>query len=949
MSGKKSKKKSPVKGNGKGNKVEGSTSKNPAADNRVPEIVEQIASTAVMLEPSDQESTGNLSSLFELLGNSLPDDAEDEVVESIITGQSIIDGIRDKESDQAEEELEKLYQCISLLQRSILSEVNTGEYSEEETSTSSGESGSPDKQPGEDNKYGQKQDDTEFSLPDWVDEGMFQEFISSQKSLLEEVETSLLDLESGKDVDLADLKGRIHTMKGDTGMVGLDDMGRVYHAVEDFLADTGCAREGVDVLLSVKDWLDKAIESYKKFGKPSPPADEIIETLVSRRREVENFVSGEEDASSAGAEDRDEKSDQNEQQEEAKSENDQSDSNGKSEPEQHPCSDQSLEPEEVSAKVERDEETIALIEDFIEESEEGITNTDEILLDIENNAEDPEKINSIFRTFHTIKGVAGFLDFDEIQTLSHKTETMLNRVRNGEIKLEGKALDVTFDSTEMMRQMIANVKSAVENSENVGSVPGLKELIRRLEAVISGDETIAPAEQGDKSSPEEWSREMESNKPAGTSKSRDKSRKKQVQIKEYIRVDSHRLDELVDTIGELVISESMVFQSDELQEMASPTLQKRMVMLDKITRQLQGMGTSLKMIPVKGIFQKMARLVRDLSRKSGKQVTMTMKGKDTELDKSVVDKIGDPLVHMIRNAVDHGIETAQERRRAGKREQGTVCLAAYHKGGYIYIEVKDDGCGLNKESIIDKAINRGLINENHSLSDKEIYNLIFEPGFSTAKKVTEVSGRGVGMDVVKRNIESLRGRVDIRSEPGRGSTFTIRLPLTMAIIDGMVVRVGSESYIIPTLSISRSLRPQKEDIVSVFEQGEMIKQNGKLIELFRLHRFFHIQEAKENPTEALVVIVEDNGKQIGILVDELVGQQQIVIKSLSETMDETEGISGATIMPDGTVGLILDTSKIIKLYSGKDYKSGEDNTDIVPSVQTREKEVSEREAAASAE
>jgi len=880
------------------------------SEDRASALIEEISSTVVMFEPDDAEAAENLSNLFEQLVDSLTEDAEDEVVKSVIKCQEIIEGLKGKKPEETEEDMEKLYQSISLIQRRIESKSGKGSGSPAEGGSTTPEDKNRDEV------------DRDLELPDWVDEDMFQEFISSQKALLQEVETELLELENGDDVDIANLKGKIHTMKGDTGMVGLDDMGMVYHAMEDYFLATGCAREGVDVLLTVKDWLGETIESYKKYKNPSRQAGEIIDMLNSRKDEISTSSGGDENKNTGPGQDG----------------TGEEESSAKTEEAGVTCSreDSSAEPEEKDQtpsppeKVTRDEETIALIEDFIQESEEGLTSTDEILLDIENNASDPEMINTIFRAFHTIKGVAGFLDFEQIKTLSHKTETMLNKVRDGELKLKGRALDAIFDSTEMMRLMIENVKSAVENSESVTAVPNLNIMISQLETIISGEEGSGSADLQKTPSGYEEDESAEYSGPAAIGSENKKSKKK-VKIKEYLRVNSQRLDELVDTIGELVISESMVFQSEELQEIASPTLQKRMVMLDKITRQLQGMGTSLKMIPVKGIFQKMARLVRDLSRKSGKQVTMEMKGKDTELDKSVVDKIGDPLVHMIRNAVDHGIEPAEERIEAGKPESGNICLSAYHKGGYIYIEVKDDGRGLDRESIISKAINRGLISENHSLGDREIFNLIFEPGFSTAKKVTEVSGRGVGMDVVRRNIEALRGRVDISSKKGEGSVFTIRLPLTMAIIDGMVVRVGSESYIIPTLSIDRSIRPDTEDIVSVFNKGEMIRKDGRLIEIFRLHRFFNIDEAVEKPSEGLIVIVEDNGKKTGILVDELVGQQQIVIKSLSESMGDTDGISGATIMPDGTVGLILDTSKITKLFSGR---GSANNTEDSPSEES---------------
>lgn len=398
-----------------------------------------------------------------------------------------------------------------------------------------------------------------------------------------------------------------------------------------------------------------------------------------------------------------------------------------------------------------------------------------------------------------------------------------------------------------------------------------------------------------------------------------------VELKEAVKVDADRLDRLIDLVGELVIAESMVCQAPEILESATPAMIRQINRLDKITRELQEIGTSLRMVPVKSTFQKMARLVRDLARKADKQIEFVMSGDDTELDKTVVDKIGDPLVHIVRNAVDHGIEASKEERlAAGKHAVARIELRAYHKGGSIHIEVQDDGKGLDKDRILKKARERGLIGEDETLSDEDAWALIFEPGFSTATTVTDVSGRGVGMDVVRRNIESLRGQVDIQSEKGRGATFTIRLPLTLAIIDGMVVRVGVERYIIPTLAVVRSIRPQPGDMQTVVKRGLMLKIQGELIPVFALRDLFNVQEGRRTDEVSLIVIVEDEGRRMGLVVDDLLGKQQTVIKSLGETMRGLPGIAGAAIMSDGNVGLILDVTSLIRLgTSGAAPDSGE--------------------------
>ncbi len=322
---------------------------------------------------------------------------------------------------------------------------------------------------------------------------------------------------------------------------------------------------------------------------------------------------------------------------------------------------------------------------------------------------------------------------------------------------------------------------------------------------------------------------------------------------------------------------------------------------------------SMRMIQLKSTFQKMARLVRDVSSKVSKKVRLEISGEDTELDKTVIEEIGDPLVHIIRNSIDHGIEPQEERLAKGKPADGLIRLNAFHRSGNIVIEIEDDGKGLSKERILRKAIERGLVEEGESLSDHQIYNLVFAAGFSTAEKVTDISGRGVGMDVVKKNIERLRGKVELNTEEGKGTKTTIKLPLTLAIIDGMIVQVGEEKYIVPMLSIEESIRPKREDISTVQQRGELINVRGSLLPMVRLHSLYNVKPRKTDPWEALILIVEGEGQRCGILVDDLIGQQQIVIKSLGEQFRNVKGVSGSAILGDGRVGLILDVGGIMSM------------------------------------
>lgn len=382
-----------------------------------------------------------------------------------------------------------------------------------------------------------------------------------------------------------------------------------------------------------------------------------------------------------------------------------------------------------------------------------------------------------------------------------------------------------------------------------------------------------------------------------------------------IRVDITKIDGLINMVGELVITQSMLsllgeaFRMDQVER-----LRDGLAQLERHTRELQEGVMQIRMLPISFSFSRFPRLVHDLSAKMGKKIELQMTGENTEVDKTVIEKIGDPLVHLVRNSLDHGIEMPEERLAAGKPETGTVQLNAYHKGGNIVIEIRDDGKGLDRDRILDKAIDKGLVPEEHGLSDKQIYELIFQPGFSTADQVSDVSGRGVGMDVVRRNINELGGSIEIESELGQGSAIIIRLPLTLAILDGQTISVGDETYIVPLVSIIESIQVQPEMINLVAGRGETFRLREDYLPIIRLHEIFTIEGARAlDLTEGLLVVVESEGRRCGLFVDDLIGQQQVVIKSLEANYQRVEGISGATILGDGSVALILDIPGIIRL------------------------------------
>ena len=381
-----------------------------------------------------------------------------------------------------------------------------------------------------------------------------------------------------------------------------------------------------------------------------------------------------------------------------------------------------------------------------------------------------------------------------------------------------------------------------------------------------------------------------------------------------IRVDTTKIDTLINLVGELVITESMITDlSQKLTPAQLPTLQERIKQLARNTRELQEQVMSIRMLPIGATFQRFPRLVRDLAQKSEKHIQLVLSGEETELDKTVIEAIGDPLTHLVRNSADHGLEGPEERKARGKPEQGTIRLHAYQEGGSICITVEDDGRGLNREKILAKAVANGVIADGESLTDEQIWQLIFRPGFSTADKISDVSGRGVGMDVVKRNIEGLGGAVTIQTREGEGTKLTLKLPLTLAIMEGMTVRVGGEQYIIPLLAVTETIRPKKADVQTMVGRGEVVGLRGDWLPMLRLYETFHITPTVTDPCQALLVIVESEGERVAILVDELVGQQQVVIKSLEQNYQKVEGVAGATILGDGHVALIVDVPGIIGL------------------------------------
>jgi len=586
-----------------------------------------------------------------------------------------------------------------------------------------------------------------------------------------------------------------------------------------------------------------------------------------------------------------------------------------------------------------------LMGEFISEGNDQIAAAEEALLALESDPGDTEAIGTVFRAFHTIKGSSAFLGLHAISEMAHHAESLLSRVRDREIRYEGVHADLALRAVDMLKELIQGLRDAL-GGRPFPRPEGYRDLMDRLAKTEEDSNPQSPEEARSSSrSPfvavDDTHSEMESAGPlppdqahsgpgndeeeakagagsataAGMGAQQRAGGAKQY-VESTVRVSTNRLDRLIDMVGELVIAHSMVAQDEVVLSASHYDLLKKVSHTSKIVRELQDISMSMRMIPLKATFQKMARLVRDVARKLGKEVQLSTEGEDTEIDRNMVDVISDPLMHMVRNAVDHGIEHPEEREKAGKPRSGNVRLSAYHSAGRVVLEIMDDGKGLDREAILSKALKRGLVNEGTTLGNREVFNLIFEPGFSTVEKVTDLSGRGVGMDVVKKNIEALRGQVEIQSEPGKGCVFKMSFPLTLAIIDGMVVQVCGETYVIPTTSIIRSIKPDPGDLSTILKQGEVMSVQGKFIPLLRLARLFRVDLFEQDPGQMLVVVVEEDGKRAGLLIDAMVCRQQIVIKTLGELMHDIPGIAGAAIMPNGRVGLILDVGGLIKLSHG---------------------------------
>ncbi|NTW60547.1 MAG: chemotaxis protein CheA [Nitrospirae bacterium] len=568
-----------------------------------------------------------------------------------------------------------------------------------------------------------------------------------------------------------------------------------------------------------------------------------------------------------------------------------------------------------------------IIAEFITESEETLDRIDPLFVELEIKGEDKEMLNQIFRSVHTIKGAAGFLGFQPIVDVAHNAENIMKKLREGEIRMSKQLMDVVLKSVDMLRLLLKHVKQKDGVTES--TAPLLSELKTALENATTAAGTQTSGARDQESGVSAQATDSKHVSPASelrTPTAEPATAPVEVQVAEKealqtLRVDVGKIDKVMDLTGEVVLVRNRLLnivnrlEHQYTDDHDVQSLLEAVSFLDLITSDMQLGVMKMRMQPIAKVFGKFPRLVRDISGPLGKMVNLKVSGEETEVDKSVIEQIGDPMVHIIRNAVDHGLETPQERRAKGKAEAGTISISAEQKGNQIVIEVSDDGRGVNLDRVKAKALKQNMISEEEAvrMTDEAAMNLILLPGFSTAEVATELSGRGVGMDVVKTNVSKLNGTVEITSHKDKGSTFTIRIPLTLAIIQTLMVRSGNARYAVPLAPVEETLMVAKEDI-SEMSGTDALVIRGKVYPLFRLTEILGTSQEKTDFKYAVVVNIAD--KRFCIGVDELLGQEEVVIKSVAGMNSTSSYLLGATITGDGRVVFILDLSALSRVAMG---------------------------------
>lgn len=725
-----------------------------------------------------------------------------------------------------------------------------------------------------------------------VDASFLPEFIENHRMQLEDFESWLLDCQfnsgTGESKD-ALVKRFIHSLKGDAYSIGVNEIGDACHFVEDILAQTPMDQL-VGQLMFFKEWIISYLDALTKGVTPEESSRAFIDRftqacslLLPKLALTTDTAAGKQSSSSN----------------------------------QSP----SKIPQSYQLSGEMD-----IFQEFAAEALEHLGNVESVILD-SNGAFDKDSVDTIFRGIHSLKGGSAYFTFKEMTETSHLLENMLDEVRGGKRELGEALTGLVMTYIDLQKGLLATAKEAVLAGGVISRSESASSFLKALNDYIENDANglphaeLAPVNTPAKSTSPSASPSRSSDTAVAVvpKENSPAAKAETLEVKNFVKVDMQRLDHLIDSIGEMVIYSSMLIRRcrDLLADHEDVITTTHRV--EKFTRDLQDVGLSMRLVPIKSLFQKMSRLVFDTSKKIKKDISFSMDGEDTELDRNLIDKLADPLMHMVRNALDHGIEPGDEREKIGKPRVGVVHLSASHSGGSILIKIQDDGRGLDPEKLLAKARLNGIIAEGQKLSEQDIFQLIFAAGFSTAAVVTDISGRGVGMDVVRRNVESLRGNIHIESEVGKGTVFTIELPLTLAIVDGIEVTVGTEHLVIPSLSIIEFLKPTKDVLNSALDQGETLQFRGKYLPVFRISDLYDIEPRYSNPLDATFIVVENNEELIALMVDEIIGELSTVIKSLGTLFSEVKGVSGCAVMPNGDVALILDVRSLVQL-ARSDYR-----------------------------
>ena len=752
------------------------------------------------------------------------------------------------------------------------------------------------------------------------------DFVIESREMIGEVEPVLVELESqaedSGEIDMSQIDAifrAFHSMKGSGGFLDLNNLVAVTHQAESLLdlfrkGTVSLAPRHITVLCKAMDYilelLDQIENEFNDAGREDDAQALVAEILAEMEsRAVE---ASPEDSSRQASED--EAPLQLDLGESASAEKSEGKGGGGAE-----------------TAVESDDSieiTDDLVESFVIDAVEQLDSAEGALLSLERDPGDQELVAVAFRSLHSLKGNCGFFGFAEMEHVAHQMETLLDVARESGDPPTPDVIAQLLQDVDSLRDSTNGLMSGGEpaGEATIGEAPEPEAVaVSSVGSDVASTSNDAlekkadppPPDQGtavvqtpEKSTPEQPAtlESAASQSVATPTKGPEKKRKAPAG---NIRVDLEKLDILMDLVGELILAETMVTHNPDLEGHHFEDFQKASLQLNRITRSIQDVAMSVRMVPISGTFRKMLRLVRDLARKQEKLVELVLVGEETEIDKTVVEAIADPLVHLIRNSVDHGVESPEDRVAAGKSATGCIRLEAKHEGGEIWISIDDDGKGLNRDAILAKAQAKGLIDPARGdLTDPEIYRFIFAAGFSTAAQVTDVSGRGVGMDVVRRNIDELGGRVDIDSRPGKGSTITIRLPLTLAIVEGMLVRVGASVYTIPLLAIRESVKVETGDVTRLSDGQEMVSIRGHLIPILRIHELHTVEKAETVLVKGIMVVVEEHGSIFAIFVDELIGQRQTVIKALPAYLGNVTGVSGCSILSNGDISLILDVKAL---------------------------------------